>query len=207
MTQDATRPFLATIEADRDQQITLIQAGADTEIERICAKAHTAARQLQRHTNVRLRQELSIRRHKEISRVQARIRRKRWQSLKQLQHGINEQVLDRMYLAWSEPIWQWDWCYFWLQAALGRDAKTPFRVAITKSALPDTLAYIRKWAEQNRISLSFDEGITELGLTVSWADFELDGLISGQRRSIENAVLARLTPLLPRPHPHQIEIP
>lgn len=205
MTQDATRPFLAAIEADRDQQIALIQADADTEIERICANAHAAARQLQRDTNVRLRQELSIRRHKEISRVQARIRRKRWQSLEQLQHGINERVLDKMCSAWSEPMWQWDWCYFWLQAALARDTEAPFRVAVAESTLPVTLEHIRNWAEQNRVSLSFDENLTEPGLIVSWADFELDGLISGQSRNIENAVLARLTPLLPRLH--RIETP
>ena len=200
MTQDETRPFLETIKADQEQKTALIHADENAEVKRIYAQAHAAARQLQRDTNVRLRRELSVRRHKEISRIQARIRRKRWQSLKQLQHGVNERVLDKMRSAWSEPAWQWAWCQFWLQAALERNDEMPVRLKIDESALPQTLEHIKNWANQNRIKLSVDQSLAEPGLIISWADFELDGLIIGQSRTIESAVLARLTPLLPRLH-------
>ncbi len=200
MTHDATQPFLATIEADRDREIEQIQTDADAQIERIIGEAHAEARRLQRDTNVRLRRELSVRQHKETSRVQARIRRKRWQSLKQLQSGINQQVLERMCSAWAEPEWQWHWCRFWLQAALERNDDTPLRLAISETALPKTLEQIAKWAKQNKLSLEFDGPLPELGLIIRWADFELDGLISAQGHTIEAAVLARLTPRL-----HQVD--
>jgi len=200
MTQDTTRPFLATINADRDQQIARIQADTDSEVTQIYAQAHAAARQLQRETNERLRRELSVRRHKEISRVQAQIRRKRWQSLRQLQHSINEQVLEKMRTAWTAPDWQWQWCRVWLQAAADQNIQAPMQLAIAETTLPETLAQIETWAEQNALQLSVNNTINEPGLIVSWSDFELDGLINSQRPAVNTAVLARLTPLLPRLH-------
>lgn len=198
MTHDTTQHFLDTIKADRDREIAQIRADTDVAVQRIRSEAHAQAQHLQRDTNQRLRQELSVRKHREESRVQARIRRKRWQGLEQLHRGINEQVLDRMNLAWSDAEWQWCWCHFWLQAAAARNDGAPLRLAIAETVLPETLERIKQWAGKIKLSISFDSPVGEPGLIINWADFELDGSIYEQSRSIEAAVLAGLTPLLPR---------
>lgn len=196
MAHQPTQPFMAMIEADREREIAQIQADADHQVKLIFAEAHAEARRLQRDTNIRLRQELSVRRHKETSRIQARIRRKRWQGLKELQSGIDQQVLDRMCSAWTETVWQWNWCHFWLQATLERDDDAPLRVSIAETACPETLDRIEQWGGHQKISLIFDDPLGEPGMIIRWADFELDGSISAQSGSIEAAVLMRLTPRL-----------
>lgn len=205
MTQDSTQHFIATIEADRDQKVAQIQADAESEIKQIFGDAHERSRQLQHDTNARLRHELSNRRQKETSRIRARLRRQLWQRVKQLQHDIKQQVLDRMQAAWRDQEWQWDWCHFWLKSASLRGDKVPLSVEISKSVSPGTLERIRRWAEQNEFTLELEATLEEPGLVICWLDFELDGLISAQSRTIDNEVLARLAPLMPQLH--QVDTP
>ena len=200
MTQDSTQHFIATIEADRDQKVAKIQADAEFEIRQVFGDAHERSRQLQHDTNTRLRHELSNRRQKETSRIRARLRRQLWQRVKQLQHDLKLQVLDRMQAAWSDQAWQWGWCYFWLKSAALRGDKAPLSVEISKSALPGTQERIRRWAEQNEFALELEDTLEEPGLVIRWLDFELDGLINAQSRTIDDEVLARLAPLMPQLH-------
>ncbi len=198
MTQDSTQHFVATIDADRDQKIARIRSDTDAEIRQILSEAHERSRQLQHATNKRLRSELSGRRHKETSRIQAHLRRQLWQSLKQLQHDIKQQVLDRLLLAWAEPDWQRAWCEFWLANAAEREGSTAIRIVIDRSTLPETLKFIGQWAGQKGLELELDVSLNEAGLVVYWQDFELDGRLSAQGSTIEEGVLARLAPMMPQ---------
>jgi len=198
MTQQKTQPFISTIEKDRDLAIGKIKEETDVAIKLIFSKAHAQALELQQTTNECLRNELSLRKHKEVSRIQSVIRAKRWEGLKLLQDSISQKVLDRMQSAWGEPEWQWDWCHFWLQVRLEQNDVEPIAISITESVLPQTLEKIEQWADQNKRTLSIEEPLPEPGLKMQWADFELDGSISAQNLAIDDAVLAELTPLLPR---------
>lgn len=199
MTHDATQLFLSTIDADRDREIEQIEADTNAQIQRIYSEAHIESRNLQRTTNARLRRELSVRRQRETSRAQAELRRKRWQGLKSLQTRLKQQALDKVQMAWQDPDWQWDWCHFWLQAVVERNDDATMRVVISKTAQPETLEKIQRWAEKNKPSLVIDASLKASGLIICWADFELNGLISAQGDAVDAAVLAALTPRLHQP--------
>lgn len=198
MTRNSTQHFIETINADRDQKIYQIRTDTDAEIQQILSEAHQRSRQLQHATNTRLRSELPSRRHKEISRIQARLRRQLWQSLAQLQHDIKRQVLDKIQLAWAEPGWQRAWCKFWLERSAEGEQSTALQVTIDPSAFPETLESIKGWADQKAHELVLDTSLDEAGLIISWLDFELDGRLSAQGRTIEDEVLALLGPKMPQ---------
>lgn len=198
MTNTPTQLFIATIDADRDQKFARIRSDTDAEIHQTLSEAYERSRQLHYDTNKRLRSELSSRRHKETSRTQGRLRRQLWQRLTQLQHDIKQQVLDRLLLAWAEPDWQRAWCEFWLGDAQGREGCTTIRVVIDRSAVSETLEFIRQWSGQNGLELELDASLNEAGLMVFWQDFELDGRLSAQGPTIEDEVLARLAPMMPQ---------
>ena len=198
MTQHSTQHFIATIEADRDQRIDEIRAQADVEIRQILSEAYERSRELQHETNRRLRSELSSRRHKETSRIQAHLRRQLWQSLNQLQNELSQQVLDKLILAWREPGWQLAWCEFWLNTANKDSGDSGLRIDIDTDILPDTLAHIRRWAEARNHELEIDPVLREPGLVIYWQDFELDGRLNAQGQTIREQVLAQLAPKMPQ---------
>ena len=198
MTQDSIHNFLATIEADRDQKIEKIRSETDAEIAQILGDAHQRSRRLQRDTNKRLRSELSNRRKKETSRIQARLKRQLWQSLTHLQSDIKIQVLDQLKSAWSNAEWQCGWCEFWLQHTIEGEDNRAFRVEIDRSVLPETLDFIRRWAEQRALQVELVDSLKEAGLIIYWQDFELDGRLAALEHTIDEEVLAKLAPMMPQ---------
>lgn len=198
MERNPMSAFLSAIEVDRDKAISKIQEDADEAIQKILSDAHSQSRQLQNQTNERLRNEMSLRKQKESSRVKSKIRRKRWNSLRQLQNDINQRVIEKMYTAWKEPDWQWSWCEFWLKAIPECNANTPMTVEVTEAVLPETIKKIEQWGIKNRLDVNLDKSLLEPGLKIKWSDFELDGLIGAQKRTIDTTVLCELTPYLPR---------
>jgi hypothetical protein len=198
MTQDASRAFIAIIEADRDRQIAALQEATDAGIKQICREAHGRSRRLQHDTNQRLRREAAEQRHKKLSGTRARLRRQLWQNLKQLQQTISRQVLAKMLAAWADPQWQWHWCHYWLESVVHSDDQRALRVQISADASPATLRRISAWAEQNNYQLAITADCATAGLFIYWQDFELDGSLNAQRHTIESAVLAKLVPLMPQ---------
>ena len=198
MNQHSTQHFIATIEADRDQRIGEIRAETDARIRQILSEAHERSRQLQHDTNRRLRRELSNRRQKETSRIQAHLRRQLWQSLGQLQADITEQVLEKLQAAWSEVSWQQNWCDFWLRTAASKEQSDSLRIDIDVAVLPETLDHIRQWAKGDGRKLELNPVLREPGLVIYWQDFELDGRLSAQGQTIREAVLAQLAAWMPQ---------
>lgn len=194
---DQVARFVARIAADRDAELAAVAQARDAEIARLRGAAHAESRRLLRLGAEQVRARLAQERGRHLARVRADLRRREWEILADAQQRVLDAVLERLADAWRDPDRQWEWCRFWLLAALERLAGETPRVTLGRGGLEPVRARLEGWLGERfaGAAVRLDEDVAP-GIVIGWGDYLMDGRLASQRQAIGEAVLERLAALL-----------
>ncbi len=189
--------FLDKIERDRDSELTEIGRQRDAEITRILDDARSESRRIFRQSAALLRARLNMEQDRDLARLRSDLRRRQWEILVALQQQLIEAASSRLVKAWEDPGLQWQWCRFWLEAALQRAGDSPLEITLGQGASDNLRAKIETAVRGHGAGskIHFDAE-AEPGIRIEWGDYVMDGRLASQIGSISDAVLTRLSGLL-----------
>ncbi len=189
--------FLDKIAQDYDAELRDIAANRDAGIARIRGDAYVESRRLFRYSAELLRTRLELERSRYLARVRSDLRRQRWEILVESQQRVLEAVSDRFFKAWEDPDRQWEWCRYWLAAALERAGDNALRIILGKAALESMRAKIeQKICDHPADTSVIVDPDSDSGICIEWGDYLMDGRLTSQSAAITDAVLSRLSNLL-----------
>ena len=189
--------FLDKIERDRDNELADIARQREAEVGRILADARSESRRVFRQSAARLRTRLALEHSCDLARLRSELRRRQWDILVTLQQHLLEAVSNRLLEAWKDPERQWQWCRFWLEAALERAGDDPIEITLGQGASHRLHRRIETAVRGHAAGagIDYDSG-AEPGIRIEWGDYLMDGRLASQIASISDAVLARLSSLI-----------
>ncbi len=193
--------FLDKITRDRDRDLQDIENQKHNKIAQLRREARAASRRVHRQASKQARARQSQMHDRYLATVTAKLRRRRWRVLTDLQQRVVEAVWARMMRAWSDPEHQWKWCRVWLTEARSRSASAPLQINLGKNACPDVKRKINAMMADypGQFELLKDESAPE-GIIIRWADHMLDGTLRMQHEEISERALHRITRII---YPHR----
>ena len=189
--------FLDKIARDCDAELRAIAERRDAEIARISAAAHAESRRLFRQGAQQLRARLALQESRQLARLRSELRRRHWAILAESQQRAFEAVNERFRAAWQDPQRQWEWCRFWLRAALERAGAEPLRIALGRGAARQLAAKIdaETAGRAGDVTVLFEPEAMP-GIRIEWGDYVMDGGLDSQVEATADTVLERLSELL-----------
>ncbi len=189
--------FLDKIERDRDNELDEIARQRDAEMTHILGDARRESRRVFRQSAAQLRTRLALEQSRDLARLRADLRRRQWEILVAQQQNLLEAVSNRLLGAWQDPDRQWQWCRFWLDAALERAGNHPLEITLGQGASNDLQARLDTAVRGHAAgaAIRFDTS-AEPGIRIEWGDYVMDGRLASQIASISDAVLTRLSGLV-----------
>lgn len=201
---DQAEQFLAKIAADRDEKLHAIERALRDECARVRREAYTASRAFHRDQAQAAREGMRSDWARELSRLRADIRRRRWQVLQGLQTQVLERLLALLEQAWRDPQMQWAWCKTWLDAALAHANSLPLDVSLGEGTFESVRSRVRdRLIDQLDGSVVRDDPSIGCGLVIAWGNHVLDGALRSQMRALADDALRELATSLHTANDHE----
>lgn len=193
----AVAVFLDKIARDRDHELQTIETQKRSKIAQLRREAFAESRRMHHQVSAQVRARQSQKQDRYLATVNAKLRRRHWRLLTDLQQRVVEGVWARMIQAWDHSEHQWRWCRAWLTEARSRSGSDPMQIILGRGARSDVCAKIKVMMTDypGRFELQIDESAPE-GITIRWGDHMLDGTLHMQRTALLDGALRRITHII-----------
>lgn len=189
--------FLDKIVRDRDRELQDIETQKRDQIAQLRADAFAESRRVHNKAAKQARATQAQRHDRYLAGVNAKLRRRHWRLLTDLQQRALDAVWTRMMQAWNDAEHQWGWCRAWLTEARSRSGSDPMQVHLGKGARADVCENIKAMMADypGHCELQTDESAPE-GIIIRWADHMLDGTLHMHRPELLERALCRITQII-----------
>jgi hypothetical protein len=192
--EDQLSVFLDKIHGESDQQVSRIEAETEQQCTGLLRDAHQGGRRYFHEAADKARNGQELESQRQLSRVRARLRRERWQVLREIQADAMSGVEQALHASWQQPERQWAWCEYWLKRALAMAGDQALHVTLGQDGLPETGKRLKRLLKQHPAGGDFTlDADTQAGLLIEWGDELLDGRLLAQQPFLQDAIFHELT--------------
>jgi hypothetical protein len=189
--------FLDKIARDRDRELQDIETQKQDRIAQLRHEAFAESRRIHHKATEQARATQSQKHDRYLATVNAKLRRRHWRVLTDLQQRVVDAVWERMMQSWNKPGSQWRWCRVWLTEARSRSGSDPMQINLGRGACSDVCERIKVMMADypGQFELQIDESAPE-GIVICWADHMLDGALRMQHPELLESALRRITQII-----------
>ncbi len=189
--------FLDKIARDRDRELQNIETQKHNKIAQLRREAFAESRRVHNQATKQARARQSQKHDRYLATVNAKLRRRHWRLLTDLQQRVVDAVWARMMQAWNNSEHQWSWCRVWLTEARSRSGSDAVQINLGKGARSDVCEKIKLMMADypGHFGLQIDESAPE-GIIIRWADHMLDGTLRMHRPELLESALRQITHII-----------
>jgi hypothetical protein len=189
--------FLDKIARDRDRELQNIDTRKHEKIAQLRHEAFAESRRIHRQATKQARARQSQKHDRYLATANAKLRRRHWRLLTDLQQRVVDVVWERMMQSWNNPEHQWRWCRMWLNEARSRSRSAPLQINLGRGARSDVCEKIKVMMTDypGHFELNMDESAPE-GITICWTDHMLDGALRMQHPKLLDSALRRIAHII-----------
>ncbi len=193
------RVFLDKIARDRDRELQNIEAQRRDKIVRLRREAFAESRRIHHQASKKARDDQSRKHDRYVATINAKLRRRHWRLLTDLQQRVVDSVWTRMMEAWNDPSTQWRWCRAWVNEARRHSGSDPVHISLGQGGHCDVCNKIERMMADypGEWNMTIDES-SPAGIVIRWAQHLLDGSLRIQQPELQERAMRRITQIVYR---------